>query len=1102
MSPGEAAMPRGSAERASRCVYYPRFRGAEALTSHFHRAGWYLPHRPGVCDRVTLGVRGGAVPGAAPWGMVDARDAGTSGHLEVTANRTLWLRRLLAARVVLVWDRRHLAAARSLCAGRRVAVVNVDTHDPAASEWGAYAGLHWRALLGRERREALIVASRRRFEAFAAGLRDAPFEAAVVYGTGPSLRAARRFDAGNAFRVVCNSTVQDDALLDHVRPHVITAGDALSHFGVSRYAERFRADLVRALRERDLLFFGTATFASLLLAHHPEIEDKVVLVEQRRAEPNHDLFQRFEAPALDSTMNIHMLPLAATFAGDVFVLGADGQAPAGENEDFWAHAGGAQYHGLVDTGHACHPTFAKDRSERTYARHLASVEATLSAGERHHAKRYACLHPSHIPAMAERALDDGWLAARGLSASAERPVPIASLRRFLDGDPRWPDRGGAGPTPGRARTAPEADRAALAALRGLHRGRAGRLVGGTAGPGPGRPRTGSEEVVVAVDAADVPEAAGSAAARPGFHATSGDLPAAELDAALAGRIGVTHAPAGSAGGLARVRVVAWDDLGPVTADPAAGPLCFSDDLTRGGFSGSPLMAGLQLAAHLGLDPIRLDGWDRAAVPARELAHARAWARARGVRLEGLPAAADRGLPAAPGPAVRGPRRRVAVVMRNPARGYSGGRYHAWFLAAGLVRAGHRVRVLTDRLPAFLHEIPPAELAAMDVVVSERLEVPRGWAPDLVVLVPGGRLDRPLETAGVRLARDADARLALLNFESADWFNALAPARRDASRWGGWRYVASHADLVLSSAREGTRFARRFYREAPAHTLFREVGPPIHDAAAQAVLDAAPAAAAEPGRPRIVCITRFAVGDPHKGGAEVAGLFGPELAGAELCLIVGRDGVPDAVRAGLDAAAEAAGMAWSLHEQVDDAEKFRLLHHGGRPSVLVFPSRFEGFGYPPVEALFLGVPAVAYRLPVLEEVTGGLVVSVEPGDVAGLRRAAAEALAAGRLGPATPDPGRLAAWEDLRDRASLGGFARRIDGVVAEVMTRPAPPAARGARLCDWPEPRRDRAGPARPRRPRLDPNPSLYIRARRVGGAIKRRLGMPTSLSREAGPSG
>ncbi|HET9341741.1 MAG TPA: glycosyltransferase family 1 protein [Candidatus Eremiobacteraceae bacterium] len=51
----------------------------------------------------------------------------------------------------------------------------------------------------------------------------------------------------------------------------------------------------------------------------------------------------------------------------------------------------------------------------------------------------------------------------------------------------------------------------------------------------------------------------------------------------------------------------------------------------------------------------------------------------------------------------------------------------------------------------------------------------------------------------------------------------------------------------------------------------------------------------------------------------------------------------------------------------------------RAAALVFPSRYEGFGLPPLQALACGLPVVAARIPVTEEVLGDSPVYVEPGD---------------------------------------------------------------------------------------------------------------------------
>jgi glycosyltransferase involved in cell wall biosynthesis len=69
------------------------------------------------------------------------------------------------------------------------------------------------------------------------------------------------------------------------------------------------------------------------------------------------------------------------------------------------------------------------------------------------------------------------------------------------------------------------------------------------------------------------------------------------------------------------------------------------------------------------------------------------------------------------------------------------------------------------------------------------------------------------------------------------------------------------------------------------------------------------------------------------------------------------------------------------------------------AALAFPSGYEGFGLPPLEALACGTPVVASDLPVVREVTGGLARLVPAGDVDAWAQALREVLA--DPGPAGP-----------------------------------------------------------------------------------------------------
>jgi glycosyltransferase involved in cell wall biosynthesis len=78
------------------------------------------------------------------------------------------------------------------------------------------------------------------------------------------------------------------------------------------------------------------------------------------------------------------------------------------------------------------------------------------------------------------------------------------------------------------------------------------------------------------------------------------------------------------------------------------------------------------------------------------------------------------------------------------------------------------------------------------------------------------------------------------------------------------------------------------------------------------------------------------------------------------------------------AAAAAGVERrvELRGFVDDAA-LRSLYAGA--TALVFPSRYEGFGLPPLQALAAGLPVVASDIPVLREVLGECALFAPAGD---------------------------------------------------------------------------------------------------------------------------
>ena len=73
----------------------------------------------------------------------------------------------------------------------------------------------------------------------------------------------------------------------------------------------------------------------------------------------------------------------------------------------------------------------------------------------------------------------------------------------------------------------------------------------------------------------------------------------------------------------------------------------------------------------------------------------------------------------------------------------------------------------------------------------------------------------------------------------------------------------------------------------------------------------------------------------------------------------------------------------------------LLYAGAE--AFLFPSHWEGFGLPPLEAMASGVPVIASKAPVFAETLGEAALAVESTDLPGLRAALIEFLKDPRLG---------------------------------------------------------------------------------------------------------
>lgn len=118
-----------------------------------------------------------------------------------------------------------------------------------------------------------------------------------------------------------------------------------------------------------------------------------------------------------------------------------------------------------------------------------------------------------------------------------------------------------------------------------------------------------------------------------------------------------------------------------------------------------------------------------------------------------------------------------------------------------------------------------------------------------------------------------------------------------------------------------------------------------------------------------------------------------------------------------AQAEAAGQL----SVVEDASDEEIARRVVGADVFVMPSRYEGFGLPAAEAMWLGVPTVISPLPTLREATRGGAVEMESLSAAAL-------LSAVNVARSRP----TSAWADARETIRTWTWADYTESIIAEV----------------------------------------------------------------------
>lgn len=361
---------------------------------------------------------------------------------------------------------------------------------------------------------------------------------------------------------------------------------------------------------------------------------------------------------------------------------------------------------------------------------------------------------------------------------------------------------------------------------------------------------------------------------------------------------------------------------------------------------------------------------------------------------------------------------ITIVGRNPANAYSGGRYYAWILAEAIAQ-NHNLIYFSNSRPMFADDFKGYNEIDLRIVDDKFSDLECEESVDVVLFIPGMDNDNTFYKNTVRFAHQKKAHLVLINFESPNWFNKYSVIQRDVELWDNWLMISKFSSCLLSISKEGDLYAKDFYTNMPKETFFDYCYPAINTKVADKVhFDNS-----INKEKRILMTARFSLSD-HKGSNNIPQLFFEEMRGYTLVLILGAGDVPKNIKKEIEENAKIFGVSVEYKYTLTDYQKFVEIK---KAKLMLFPSFFEGYGYPPIEAQYLNTACVAFRIPVLEETSPNIDFATL-GDWDEFKYLVANAL----------EREDREYRQDIIDLASFDLMATRIDKIVSQLENKPIP----------------------------------------------------------------
>lgn len=293
--------------------------------------------------------------------------------------------------------------------------------------------------------------------------------------------------------------------------------------------------------------------------------------------------------------------------------------------------------------------------------------------------------------------------------------------------------------------------------------------------------------------------------------------------------------------------------------------------------------------------------------------------------------------------------------------YTGGRYSIYHQAV-LLSQYTNVTVVTNNKPPFYNDFKDYYNDRFNIVVSQDYLLHSNDNKfDLIIGVP--------MMSGIYAkdyAKKNELPLYLVLFESPNWISKYREGvDADEIFWSGYKKCLFEADKILVPSYESQIHLRAWDEKFKSKDI-QVIKPCINELVANKVKSSKKK---KDNNKKIKIIFTSRITNFKNPLKLIKGLPKDKYQWN----IVGK--VPEMFNTEFDRLCEE-NYDISIHNKLSDKEKFEIINDS---DILVHPSLFEGYGMPPMEAIYFNKPVIVFDLPVLRETYGNSLNYVEFGN---------------------------------------------------------------------------------------------------------------------------